>query len=322
MYATLPIVDAQDVITIVPTAPTDTIVADVLAETTPKPSERRRSKRRRRPDPIRVEMPDATVYIVTKVAEAESNAKLSKNRKAGWYTLGISMLPHGLGDYNVCPHASPACIAHCLNRSGRSMADTVQTDTMMRYRLAIKLAYMRHRDAFLAILRHDLENARKYAAKRGLRVCVRPNVYSDIDWARVHPDVIRDFPDVTFYGYTKRPDVMTRFMDGAYPSNCYLTFSRSELAENNTFARTVLARGYNVATIFDTVYSASSKHPLPASYWGVPIIDGDDTDLRFLDPRGVVVGLRAKGSLRREDARDCGFVVQTDRHPVNPSVID
>src|SRR5262245_57931019 len=84
-----------------------------------------RAGRKRRPDPIRVNMPDGSVFVLRKVAQAESNAKLSKNRKAGFYTLGISMLPHDLGGFQVCPHASAACIANCLNLSGRTMADTI-----------------------------------------------------------------------------------------------------------------------------------------------------------------------------------------------------
>jgi hypothetical protein len=278
--------------------------------------------RKRRPAPIHVTMPDGSTYVLRKVAQAESNAKLSKNRKAGFYTLGISMLPHDMGGFQVCPHASAACIANCLNLSGRTMADTIQTAVIMRYRLAVKLAYFRHRAEFLALLRNDIENARRYASKRGLKVVIRPNVISDIDWARVHPELISEFPDVTWYGYTKRIDAMRRFMDGQYPSNYHLVFSRSEVDENQTFARTVLARGYNVSVVFDTQYTSTFKRPLPRRFWGARVIDGDITDLRFLDPRGVVVGLRGKGKLRQPEARDSGFVVRTDRAHHNPRVID
>jgi hypothetical protein len=63
-------------------------------------------------------------------------------------------------------------------------------------------------------------------------------------------------------------------------------------------ARTVLDRGGNVAVVF--------RRHLPAHWHGVPLIDGDDTDLRFLDPEGVVVDLRAKGSAKYDTT---GFVV-------------
>jgi hypothetical protein len=45
---------------------------------------------------------------------------------------------------------------------------------------------------------------------------------------------------------------------------------------------------------------------LPETYLGRPVIDGDEHDLRFLDPSGVVVGLRAKGKARKQRG---GFVV-------------
>jgi hypothetical protein len=35
------------------------------------------------------------------------------------------------------------------------------------------------------------------------------------------------------------------------------------------------------------------------------VFDGDTTDLRFLDPVGVVVGVRAKGDAKKDDS---GFV--------------
>jgi hypothetical protein len=34
---------------------------------------------------------------------------------------------------------------------------------------------------------------------------------------------------------------------------------------------------------------------MPARCMGAPVIDGDASDLRYLDPSPVVVGLRAKG---------------------------
>lgn len=41
------------------------------------------------------------------------------------------------------------------------------------------------------------------------------------------------------------------------------------------------------------------------------VIDGDLNDLRFLDPKGVVVGLSAKGSLAKNDKS--GFVIHTQK---------
>jgi hypothetical protein len=35
-------------------------------------------------------------------------------------------------------------------------------------------------------------------------------------------------------------------------------------------------------------------------------VDGDKDDLRFLDPQGVIVGLKAKGDAKHDDT---GFVI-------------
>ena len=81
---------------------------------------------------------------------------------------------------------------------------------------------------------------------------------------------------------------MVAFLDGKLPENYHLTFSRSEL--NDAQCDEIFARGGNVAVAFDTV---------PDSFRGRPVYNGDDSDLRFLDPKGVWIGLKAKGKLAR-----------------------
>jgi hypothetical protein len=50
------------------------------------------------------------------------------------------------------------------------------------------------------------------------------------------------------------------------------------------------------------------KHEIPAglTYLGRPVINGDADDLRFLDPVGVFVGLKAKGLAKKDTT---GFVI-------------
>ena len=89
---------------------------------------------------------------------------------------------------------------------------------------------------------------------------------------------------------------MTAFLDGKLPSNYSLTFSRSETNEAQCLE--VLNRGGNVAVVF--------RKELPTHWNGFPVINGDENDLRFLDPKGVVVGLKAKGKAKSDTT---GFVV-------------
>ena len=48
------------------------------------------------------------------------------------------------------------------------------------------------------------------------------------------------------------------------------------------------------------------RNELPTHWNGFPVINGDENDLRFLDPKGVVVGLKAKGKAKTDTT---GFVV-------------
>ena len=46
-------------------------------------------------------------------------------------------------------------------------------------------------------------------------------------------------------------------------------------------------------------------HDVPDHYHGVIVIDGDNHDMRFLAPTGVIVGLKAKGPAKKDTS---GFV--------------
>jgi hypothetical protein len=62
-----------------------------------------------------------------------------------------------------------------------------------------------------------------------------------------------------------------------------------------------LAEGMNVATVF----GIKKTLPMPETYNGRPVFNGDESDLRFLDPKGVIVGLYAKGKAKKDTS---GFV--------------
>jgi hypothetical protein len=59
-----------------------------------------------------------------------------------------------------------------------------------------------------------------------------------------------------------------------------------------------MAQGMNVAAVFDRV---------PGEYMGKTVIDADEHDLRFLDAKGVVAGLKAKGRAKKDYS---GFVIR------------
>ena len=105
---------------------------------------------------------------------------------------------------------------------------------------------------------------------------------------------------MTFYDYTKRPYRVV------LPDNYTLTFSLCE--DNRDSALGMLASGRcNIAVVFRA--NGLKHEPLPTSWRGYKVVDGDETDLRFLDPAGVVVGLRCKGVALKDTS---GFVQDFD----------
>jgi hypothetical protein len=220
----------------------------------------------------------------------DTNAKTVKGQKRGFMTGILYLAPGKLsGLINVCPNASVACDNLCLYYAGRGAFNSVQ-----KARTAKTVFYVKDRESFLATLKDNVTSViRKAKAKRMVPV-IRLNGTSDIGWERY--TVIQAFKKTRFYDYTKSFQRMISFLDGKLPSNYSLTFSRSET--NETQCLDVLKRGGNVAVVF--------RKELPTHWNGFPVINGDENDLRFLDPKGVVVGLTAKGKAKSDTS---GFVV-------------
>ena len=190
-------------------------------------------------------------------------------------------------------------------------------------RLIRSAFYHLQRDAFWTFLIKDIERVIRHAARLGLKPAIRLNGTTDVKWestpvtkhgVRIANNIFDLFQDVQFYDYTKYP--YAKRPNSSLPANYHLTFSRSEtngadIAEN-------LENGRNVAVVFGI--SSTDSAPLPATWEGVPVLDGGLSDLRFKDASGHVVGLKFKDSKgigkaatkaqRMQDAIDGGFVVQ------------
>lgn len=210
-----------------------------------------------------------------------ANTKTMKGEKKGYLTAILHLAPSDRSGFNVCPMASQGCRAACLNTAGRGRFDATQAARRRKTHW-----YMARREEFIDQLAVEIERHHRAAWAKGFRACIRLNGTSDIPWEK--SGLFGDFPGVQFYDYTKVPG---RPLD---IPNYHLTFS---LAESNAeHARAELERGCNVAVVF---------RDRPETFWGHPVVDGDESDLRFLDPQGVVVGLTAKGEARTDTS---GFV--------------
>jgi hypothetical protein len=219
-----------------------------------------------------------------------SNTKIKKGEKFGWRTYGLSLSPAGKSGKQFCPHRSAGCEAACLDTSGMGVFSNVQDA-----RLAKSRFFIEDREGFLAQLDKELRSVEKWGKKNQMPVAVRPNVLSDLPWHNLID--MEAYPTIQFYDYTPNPSRMIQFVRGMLPKNYHLTFSRKE--SNGSVAEMIANMGGNVAVVFDE---------LPDSYFGKSVINGDESDLRFLDPAPCIVGLKAKGKARKDTS---GFVVQT-----------
>jgi hypothetical protein len=206
-------------------------------------------------------------------------------------TAILHFAPSRLSGFNVCPMATLACIKACLNTAGRGgiFKKGETTNKIQAARLRKTLFYFNETDKFMAQLAKEIGNIEKLARKHGLKPAIRLNGTSDIRWenekAGEFVNLMEMFPNVMFYDYTKIPNRRN------LPANYHLTFSLSE--SNDAVAQTV---SQNVAVVFRKV---------PPTFMGRPVVDGDLSDLRFLDPKGVIVGLKAKGKAKQDST---GFV--------------
>ena len=221
------------------------------------------------------------------------NAKASKSVAHGWLNAIHYMAPADLGGVgNLCPWASEGCKAACLGEySGKARMQTVK-----QARRDKAAQFMRHRVKYMQALRLQIEQARLEADFLNLKLAVRLNGSSDVEFRAIYDCMSH----IQFVEYTKSYVRMLNWLDGDYPRNVHLTFSRSET--NDTDCEQILARGGNVSVVF--------RKSLPKQFLGYRVVNGDLHDLRHLDPkgeRGCIIGLLAKGSEAKRDTS--GFVV-------------
>jgi hypothetical protein len=172
--------------------------------------------------------------------------------------------------------------------------------TVQSARIAKTRLFFKDKNLFMAQLIKEIAAEIKSAEKKGLKASFRLNLTSDLPWEKIKingKSIFDMFSKVTFYDYTKSPQRMTAFLAGDMPKNYHLTFSRSET--NGAIAESILKSGGNVAMVF--------RKSLPVQYLGASVVNGDETDLRFLDGAGKIIGLIEKGKAKKDDS---GFVIE------------
>ena len=238
-----------------------------------------------------------------KLLSINQDTKTIKGLKKGYLTGIMYLAPYTIGGKNICPFAKAAgCIDACLNTAGRGIFNNVQQARLNRTKLF-------HSDinAFMNKLAVEIEALEKTAIKNGLIPVVRLNGLSDINWEdiRFNYEFIHNkirsvtifelFSDIQFYDYTKNPN------RDQLPKNYDLTFSYSNKPEFKKFNDIAIKKKMRLAAVF-------SDQNLPAYFMGLPVLNGDESDLTFLAPKNTILGLYAKGKAKKDVS---GFIIKT-----------
>jgi len=215
-----------------------------------------------------------------------ANPKIQKGTKLGYLSFILHLAPADLSGRETCPKRTAGCTAACLNTAGRGgmFKKGENTNMIQKARIRKTKYFFDNRDAFMADLEQDINKAIKFAERKGLTPVFRLNGTSDLSWEKY--GIIEKFPQVQFYDYTK---VLGRKI--AHLPNYHLTFSKAD--GNDADVAKALAQGMSVVAVYDEIPE------------GVP--SADETDLRFLDPKGVMLGLKAKGKAKKDYS---GFVIR------------
>jgi len=235
-----------------------------------------------------------------------SDAKTVKGETFGFLTGILYLAPHTSTKWNTCSMAGIAqCGNGCLFTAGRGAMNSVAQG-----RINKTIWFFEERNTFMQQLVVDICKLVKKARKQSLVPLIRLNGTSDIRWETVgftdadgveYVNIFAAFPEVQFYDYTK--DVNRKVI----PTNYDLTFSDSGVQGFQPFVEKAVALGMRIATVFRDVAS------IPKMHRGMPVIGGDNSDIRHLEDKGVVVALYAKGKAKNDYS---GFVFDRKIIPI------
>lgn len=232
------------------------------------------------------------------------NPKVLKGLKQGYNTYILHLAPADLSGYQTCPKATAGCKAACLNTAGRGgmFKKGENTNMIQQARIRKTKMFFENRQEFMTLLVKDIELAIKQSVKKDLIPVFRLNGTSDLSWEKyevvrngvLYRNIFEAFSDIQFYDYTK---ILGRKVKEI--KNYSLTFSAAD--GNDYDVAKAIIQGYNIAMVF----GIKKTEPMPTEYMTLPVFNGDESDLRFLDPKGVIVGLYAKGKAKKDTS---GFV--------------
>jgi hypothetical protein len=235
-----------------------------------------------------------------KLLGIDTNAKTIKGEKYGIKTAILYLMPAMQSGVQLCAMAATAgCEKGCLFKAGRGAMNSV-----MLSRLRKTLFFNQYPELFMHQLHNELIRERAKAKRKGYKLIVRLNGTSDIRWENIavsgYANIMQAVPDIQFYDYTKLANRKN------VPANYDLTFSYSGVPAYAPYVAKAVAKGDRIAVVFRNRAIVDAMLANGETFLGLPIVDGDNSDIRHLEPKGVIVALYAKGPARKDQS---GFVV-------------
>ena len=204
---------------------------------------------------------------------------------------------------NSCPNMSEPCYEFCLDNAGRGSFTSVKLSRLIKTK-----RYYFDPARFKLDIINEIHRKYKWWAKNrpDWRLAFRCDGTTDLGVGR---SICHSVPDsVNLYDYTKNFNVIKKYIRGDYSKNYHITFSYSGINKKECIE--ALNMGVNVAVPFIHNIKAMRYLPTawhPKQFWGYPVISGENSDLRFLDPSPSIVALKPKGALMRDYS---GFAIR------------
>jgi hypothetical protein len=240
-----------------------------------------------------------TGYKSDNLLSISADAKTIKGLKYGFLTGILYLAPYKtIPVFNTCSMAELAgCAEACLYTAGRGAYSSVQ-----KARINKTEWFYADRQSFINQLIKNINSLIYKANKLGLIPLIRLNGTSDIKWENIsfeyngkyYDNIMQLFPDIQFYDYTK---IVNR---DNIPVNYDLTFSYSGKPAFIKYVNKAIEKNMRMAVVF------KDKKNIPDKFMGLNVVNGDNSDIRHLDNKGVIVALYAKGKAKKDDT---GFVV-------------
>jgi hypothetical protein len=210
------------------------------------------------------------------LTNGKSNTKTAKNETPTYY---ISLQPTDLNTKkeNLCKFSTKECRTACLQFAGRQSFGNVVESRSRKTEL-----FVNDKPYFVDKLWGELVKL----DGKGKKIAVRLNLLSDVDWETqfktTNPEYdLNKLNHLQLYDYTK--DHFKIVSNGLRNYNLTFSYSGHNWNHCEKFLKEKLA---NVAVVF--------KNVVPLEWRGYKVINGDQTDERFLEEKGVIIGLKYK----------------------------